>query len=460
MLVLTADHGCDPTTRGPDHTRQHAPLLASFAGHGGVRHDGPWPTSAPRCCAGCPVATPGGARRAVHAVTEAPAAASLMAAGVDFQRGCGGGSKPQAAGTPTPASPAAKRRSVRAIMKQLERLMDRRAAALGAGRVRAYAGTGTGPQRERDRAAARNARGLGLRDVALVVDSADVVGRRATLRVHSLYGVRGVRGSFGSARRVTALRTGAGWRVRGETSRRERHPWEVGPVQARRSRHFVVLAPAGLEVAALQAALEDGYARMGDVLLLPAAARPLPGRRRGRRPGGARADRERSAASSRWRRLSDAEVREEGRRAAGRRGRLAAPRGRVAAVQHARPRGPAARGDARAHARRAGRHGTSGRTPAWLVEGVALYVSEDRRIDQRRAAGGPEERPAVAASGLSGPDAIARLSGDRQSTAWASPPRRRSDLVERFGRRRFLRLFSAFNDEALPEAGRAPRCNR
>ncbi|WP_284690357.1 phosphopentomutase [Paraconexibacter algicola] len=41
LLVLTADHGCDPTTPGTDHTREHAPLLAVFADHGGRRHDGP-----------------------------------------------------------------------------------------------------------------------------------------------------------------------------------------------------------------------------------------------------------------------------------------------------------------------------------------------------------------------------------------------------------------------------------
>ena len=41
LLVLTADHGCDPLHAGTDHTREHAPLLASFAGHGGRRHDGP-----------------------------------------------------------------------------------------------------------------------------------------------------------------------------------------------------------------------------------------------------------------------------------------------------------------------------------------------------------------------------------------------------------------------------------
>jgi phosphopentomutase len=42
LLVITADHGCDPTTPGTDHTREHAPLLAAFAGHGGRRDDGPF----------------------------------------------------------------------------------------------------------------------------------------------------------------------------------------------------------------------------------------------------------------------------------------------------------------------------------------------------------------------------------------------------------------------------------
>jgi phosphopentomutase len=41
MLVLTADHGCDPTSPRTDHTREYAPVLAIFEGHGGRRHDGP-----------------------------------------------------------------------------------------------------------------------------------------------------------------------------------------------------------------------------------------------------------------------------------------------------------------------------------------------------------------------------------------------------------------------------------
>jgi phosphopentomutase len=42
LLILTADHGCDPTTPGTDHTREHVPLLARFAGDRSRRHDGPF----------------------------------------------------------------------------------------------------------------------------------------------------------------------------------------------------------------------------------------------------------------------------------------------------------------------------------------------------------------------------------------------------------------------------------
>jgi phosphopentomutase len=40
LLVLTADHGCDPAAPHTDHTREHAPLLAVAAGVPGHRHDG------------------------------------------------------------------------------------------------------------------------------------------------------------------------------------------------------------------------------------------------------------------------------------------------------------------------------------------------------------------------------------------------------------------------------------
>jgi phosphopentomutase len=49
LLIVTADHGVDPTHAGSDHTREYAPLLATTgamqraraAGPAGARHDGP-----------------------------------------------------------------------------------------------------------------------------------------------------------------------------------------------------------------------------------------------------------------------------------------------------------------------------------------------------------------------------------------------------------------------------------
>ena len=42
LLILTFDHGCDPTTPSTDHSREHALLLAYVAGRNadGARHDG------------------------------------------------------------------------------------------------------------------------------------------------------------------------------------------------------------------------------------------------------------------------------------------------------------------------------------------------------------------------------------------------------------------------------------
>ncbi len=41
LLVLTSDHGVDPTSGHTDHTREHSLLLARFPGADGRRHDGP-----------------------------------------------------------------------------------------------------------------------------------------------------------------------------------------------------------------------------------------------------------------------------------------------------------------------------------------------------------------------------------------------------------------------------------
>jgi phosphopentomutase len=49
LLVLCADHGCDPAHPGTDHTREHSPLLAVYKGHDGRR------VEAPMACVGASV---------------------------------------------------------------------------------------------------------------------------------------------------------------------------------------------------------------------------------------------------------------------------------------------------------------------------------------------------------------------------------------------------------------------
>ena len=225
----------------------------------------------------------------------------------------------------------------------LDALLLRRSQALAAGNAKAYAATAIGPQRLRDREAARNAAPVRLRDVELAVESTDVRGRRAKLAVRSIYGIRGVRGTFASARRVTAVRTGKGWRISSESSRRERHPWEVGPVAEHRSTHFVVIAPRALDISRADRRARDRLRAHGGRPETAAAAQALP---RGR--GGRGARRPRADRAHQRRRGPGGAVGLRGPRvradAARDRGGLAAAGRGVAAVQHARRR--------RAHARR------------------------------------------------------------------------------------------------------------
>jgi hypothetical protein len=398
--------------------------------------------------------------RAVLARAAAVALAGALA-------GCGDGAAPSepggspARGTDAPTGPSAE--------EQLQRLLDRRAAALEAGRPRAYAATATGPRRAEDRAAARNARGLRLRDVRLSAEEVRVDGGRAVLSVRSGYGVAGVRGRFDAERRIQATRTSAGWRVRSEASRRQLHPWEVGPVTELRSPHFVVLAPAGAPVAELGLvdALEAGYAQMGDVLTAGTLRRRYlvvvagDARQARRMTEGIRGVASLSA-------ISDTAVREEG----------AAER--VVEVSSQRllivwPAWSALDADGRArviaheltHAALA--EVTSGRTPGWLVEGIALYVSGDRRVGEAAglvAGAAPADRAARGAltlTGLSEPEAVGRLGGEGQSAAYAYSSAAAFYLADRYGRDRLLDLYDVFNQDDLagePGSGLADRAVR
>jgi hypothetical protein len=390
-------------------------------------------------------------RLAAGSAAAVAIAIALALAGCGDRASGPGGTPAQGTGQPPPPTPEA----------ELQALLDRRARALQAGDARRYAATATGAQRARDRRTGRNARGLPLRAVRLTADRIDVEGGRAVLAVRASYAVARVRGRFAAPRTLRATRTGRGWRIRSETSRRRRHPWEVAPFTARRSEHFTVLVPATLATDGLAGALEAGYARMRDVLsgrlrrryLVVVAADASQARRM---TAGIRGVATLAA-------ISDTAVSQQG------------VAERVVAVASQRllvvwPAFAALAADERervvahelTHAALARQ--TSGRTPAWLTEGVALYVSGDDRaaIAAELVRGGARGR-AVTLTGLSRPDAIGRLGGDGQTAAYAYSSAAAFYIAERFGRRRFFALYHAFNDESLDGpagaalAGRAVR---
>ena len=294
-----------------------------------------------------------------------------------------------------------------------------------------------------------------LRDVELAVESTDVRGRRAKLAVRSIYGVRGVRGTFASARRLTAVRTGKGWRISSESSRRERHPWEVGPVAEHRSTHFVVIAPRALDITGLTDALETGYARMGDVLKRPRLRKRylvvVAGEARA-----ARALTERISGVGGLAALSDSEVRESG------------PTQRVTEVASQRlvvvwPPFSTLDADGRmrvvthelTHAGLAGV--TSGRTPAWLLEGMALYVSEDRRAGEAAEliadATSAAARRALTLTGLSRPTRWRGCTAPGRRRPTPTRRRRPSTSSAASAASAISQLYDVFNHEDLP--GRA-----
>jgi hypothetical protein len=372
------------------------------------------------------------------------------AAAVLLLAGCGNGdgnARRDAKAKPSAGTPAARPLTP---AQQLDRLLARRSAALRRGDARAYAATSTGRQRAADRRAARNARGLGLRDVALTVEAIDIGRRRATMRVRSLYGLRGVAGRFGGRRRLVAVRTARGWRVAREAGRRERHPWEVDRYVRRREGRFVLLLPAGLQAGALGPALTGGHAAVRRRL----ARRRLKGRllvvvvrdarRAGRITAGIRGVGGLAA-------ITDSRVREAGpalRAVEVSSQRMIVvwpgfgslpPEERTRVITHELT-----------HAVLAG--ATSGRTPAWLIEGIALYTSDDRRVAEAATAPGR-----TSLSALARPDRIARLSGAGQGRGYAYASSAAFYVADRYGERALERLYAAFGRESIRGRPGQPR---
>ena len=251
-----------------------------------------------------------------------------------------------------------------------------------------------------------------------MADDLETDGDRATARVTMSYRIRGIRRPFVTPRRLALRRESVGWRVTRDAPRREPLPWEVAAFRADRSRDVVLLTPPGVDAGELRPGLEGAYREIRRDL----PSRDLPDR--------VLVIAARDAAQAE--RLN---------------GRLARGVVALANVSVALQAAPGAAGRPRAVAaddRRATRAGatlapadrqstlvhemthtamdpdTSGRTPAWLVEGLAMYVSERRphrrgdRARRGRWAERPRSRP------ISRPNAIFRLGGEAQGAAYAA----------------------------------------
>ncbi len=370
--------------------------------------------------------------------------------------GCGGGGEPAATAPRPSADEELSAGRPPDDAGEIEALLRDRARALEQGDVAAFAGTSTGAQQGRDRRAARRTTRLSLERVRLVPEQLDTSGDHGRLAVAMSYRVRGMNRPALTQRRVSARKTSAGWRISGDVARREPLPWEVASFKATRVPHVVLLTPPGVDVAPLRSGLARAYREI---------RRDLPER-----------DLPRSVLVIGARDAAQAEQLT---------GRIA--HGVVALANVSVKFGPApALKVERVLAQRmlvidtrwralpeSERHSTlvhemthtaldpdtSGRTPPWLAEGVAMYVSGDDRAAEARL------RSAGAAASLKlgrlcRPNSIFKLDGKAQGAAYAASSAAAEAIVARNGTRGLFELYDAFNDSTLTGATCAATTDR
>jgi hypothetical protein len=383
------------------------------------------------------------------AILDAGMGMRLLAAGLAVLgvAGCGGGGEDggaRATPTPTATTVSSGAEEPRDDAGDINALLRERATRLERGA--SIAGTSAGSQRSRDRQAARRSRALSLEQVRFVPDEVQTSGDRAKLEVTLSYRVRGMKRPFRTPRKLTMRRGAGGWRVTSDRPRREPLPWEVAPFAAHRTRHIVLLAPRGTDTGPLRSGLERAYREIRrdlpsrdlppSVLVIAAADARQAARLTGRIAGGIVAI---SNVSVEWGPPPAAQV-----------NRVLAQR-LIVVVDRWRRQDEPARHSTLVHemTHTALDADTSGRTPPWLIEGVAMYVSNDDRGAEARA-----RAAGLGAStklrGLCKPNSIFRLRGDAQGAAYAVASAAAEAIVDRRGNRGLFRLYDAFNDSTIP----------
>jgi len=331
------------------------------------------------------------------------------------------------------------------VAGDIQRLLGERAHALEQADGHALSATASGRQRARDRMAAQRAKKLGIERVRLVAHDLQTSGGRAEAKVTLSYRVRGMKRPFYAERRLVARKESVGWRVTSDSARREALPWEVASFATTRAPHVVLLAAPGVDAAPLRTGLAAAYREI---------ERDLPAR-----------DLPRSVV------VIGARDAEQAERLTGR-----IAHGVVALANVAVEFGPApalevervlaqrmlvidSRWSTLPEAERqstlvhemthtALNPDTSGRTPPWLAEGVAMYVSGDDRSEEARlrAAGAAQS---IELRKLCRPGSIFRLTGQEQGAAYAAASGAAEAIVAQHGTKGLFELYDAFNDPEI-----------
>jgi hypothetical protein len=393
----------------------------------------------------------------------------MLAATAAVIAGCGdnaGESKTPATKTVSAnakSEPDAVKEKPKTDTEQLDHLLFERGWALEKGNTEDFLATSTGAQARKDKTQIARAKALPINDVKLTAGGTEVNGNKATMRVEMRYGFDHIDTAYFKTSRMSAVKTPQGWKISNDRpSAGMLAPWEYTTYKARTSAHFLALAPKSLKVGSLMTDLEKGYNRM---------KRGLPGVKAPRKVLVivARTGTDTKALTKDLKTLKSlTAVAENQYSTKGSAKRIDQVWGQRVFVLW-RSYGNRGANERRmvvthelVHTALASR--TSARTPPWLTEGIAMYVSGDNRSGDagalisgrgvlRDASKQGAAKRAMSLPGLSKPSALSNMSPVSLNFAYSYSSAAAYAIASKHGRKGLLKLLSAYNSDKVKGTG-------
>jgi hypothetical protein len=335
--------------------------------------------------------------------------------------------------------------------------MLERSRAIQNGDIGRLADTSTGAQQARDRRHAKAARALPLGSVELEASSTNIGDKTATMHVLTQYAFDDVDSRFAVRSSMRFAKTPDGWRVTDDRPAGIEAPWQRGAFVAHRSEHFLALTPEGLKTPGFMKDLEAGRAKMKRGLPgIKVPARLLVVVSRGN--ADTRALTRDVRALGTLTAIAEASIDETG--PAKRVTSIAGQRMLVAWQSFGRQT-HAGRRETVAHEMT---HAsllpkTSGRMPVWLIEGMAMYVSGDKRYGDagalltgaqlRDTSLQAKAKRVLSLTALGKPTSLERLSATPLAFAYSYSAAAAYAIAAKHGRKGLLRLYEGFDSEKI-----------